>query len=241
MPTARETTRNARPSLDRLDPEELRQQLDQGLADLDAAIDSRVDDQARDRMIAYLTLLARWNLAFNLTAVRDPMVMVPRHLLDSLAVLPWIGRGPVLDLGTGPGLPGIPLALVNPELDFTLLDSNGKKTRFVSQAIASLGIANVRVVKDRAETYRPPRKFATIVARAVASLATLRVVSAHLAAERGVLLALKGRVSAEEMDELAAGVGTDAPTSIAVHQLRVPFTEGERNLIVIPFDTHTHG
>jgi len=241
MPAAPKTVRNASPDLSPTDPDALRRRLDQGLADLDAEIDSRVTGQARDRMIAYLMLLARWNRAFNLTAVRDPMAMVARHLLDSLAVLPWVGRGPVLDIGTGPGLPGIPLALVHPELDFTLLDSNGKKTRFVSQAIAELGIANIRVVKGRAETYRPTRKFATIVARAVASLATLRAVSAHLAAAHGVLLALKGRIPAEEMDELCAGIGPDAPTSIAVHQLRVPFTEGERNLIVIPFDTHTHG
>jgi 16S rRNA (guanine527-N7)-methyltransferase len=224
-----------------MDPDALRRCLDLGLAELDTAIDRRVTDEARDRMIAYLALLTRWNLAFNLTAVRDPMAMVPRHLLDSLAILPWISQGPVLDIGTGPGLPGIPLALVNPDLDFTLLDSNGKKTRFVCQAIADLGITNVRVVQDRAETYRPARKFATIVARAVASLATLRAVAAHLAAEHGALLALKGRVQAHEMDELTAITAADAPTAIAVHQLRVPFTEGERNLIVIPFDTQTHG
>src|SRR5512139_4349355 len=113
--------------------------LRQGLAGLGLSLpDDRVD-----RLIGYVALLARWNAAYNLTAIRDPAQMVPRHLLDSLAILPWV-RGPrLLDVGTGPGLPGIPLALADPALRVTLLDANGKKVRFCRQAVAELGLGNV--------------------------------------------------------------------------------------------------
>jgi len=114
---------------------------------------------AQEKLIAYIELLAKWNQAYNLTAVRDPEQMIARHLLDSLAILPWV-RGPrVLDIGSGAGLPGIPLALARPELQFVLLDSNAKKTRFITQALAELGLENVEVVHSRVEKYQPAVPF----------------------------------------------------------------------------------
>ena len=223
----------------------LRQRLDAGLAAMDPSIDALLDAAARERMVAFLVLLARWNLAYNLTAVREPLEMVPRHLLDSLAVLPWITRSPVLDAGTGAGLPGIPLAIARPELSFTLLDSNGKKVRFVRQSVLELGLGNVEVVQERLETYRPRRKFATIVARAVASLAELREASAHLGAPEARLLAMKGRLPDLEIAGLlrstAAGRAAAMAADIAVHPLRVPLLEGERNLIDMPIHATAHG
>lgn len=214
-----------------IDQAALRAQLDAGLAALDdPGIGAALPDAARNRLIAYLALLTRWNQAFNLTAVRDPEAMVPRHLLDSLAVLPWVADGPVLDLGTGAGLPGIPLALARPALAFTLLDGNGKKVRFVRQAVAELGLGNCTAVQARARTYRPPAKFATIVARAVAPLAGLCAECTHLAAPGARLLALKGRRPA---DELAA---LPAHAAVAVHRLGVPGADGARHLIVVPLD-----
>src|SRR5215472_15037920 len=118
------------------------------------------------RLLEYVELLQRWNQAYNLTAVRDPAEMVVKHILDSLAVLPHVQRGPVQDVGAGAGLPGIPLAIARPDLGFTLLDSNGKKTRFIVQAKAGLGLHNVEVVQARAEDYRPPGPFATVLSRA---------------------------------------------------------------------------
>jgi 16S rRNA (guanine527-N7)-methyltransferase len=180
-----------------IDPGELRALLDAGLAAMGGE-SAALDAASRDTLVEYIGLLTRWNRAFNLTAVRDPRAMVPRHLLDSLAVLPWVTRGPVLDLGTGAGLPGIPLAVVRPGLAFTLLDSNGKKTRFVRQAVLELGLANVEVVQSRLEAYRPPHKFATIVARALAALPQLIAGARPLAGADGRLLALKGVLSGDE-------------------------------------------
>lgn len=206
-----------------------------------------LDDHARDQLIGLLTLLARWNRAYNLTAVRDPLEMVSRHLLDSLAVLPWVTDGPVLDAGTGAGLPGLPLAVARPDIDFTLLDGNGKKTRFVRQAVLELGLRNVEVVHSRLRAYRPGPKFVTITARALASLSDLLDDCQHLAAARSRLLALKGRLPEQELAVLAnsatAGPATGQPmtASVAVHALHVPLLDGERNLIEIPFYANTHG
>ncbi|MGB5737022.1 MAG: 16S rRNA (guanine(527)-N(7))-methyltransferase RsmG [Thiohalocapsa sp.] len=249
----------------------LHRRLDQGLVAMGPEMDAALDAPARDRLIAFLALLMRWNRAYNLTAVRDPAEMVPRHLLDSLAVLPWISRGPVLDAGTGAGLPGIPLAVARPELRFTLLDGNGKKARFVRQAVLELGLDNVEVVHSRLEAYRPAEKFATITARAVASLSDLLGRCAHLAAADARLLALKGRLPEQEIAALMDGAspslsatepipsasglpGGTAPTVSAaasasdhalashwVHRLCVPQLDGERNLIEISFHATAHG
>ncbi len=120
-------------------------------------------------------MLAKWNQAYNLTAVRDPQEMVTRHLLDSLVLLPYVQGPRVLDIGTGPGLPGIPLAVARPDCSFTLLDANAKKTRFVTQAVGELGLKNVEVVQERVENYRPKQKFDTLVARAFSSITDMLI------------------------------------------------------------------
>ncbi|MEA1050902.1 16S rRNA (guanine(527)-N(7))-methyltransferase RsmG [Lamprobacter modestohalophilus] len=233
-----------------VDPSALRAQLDAGLAAMPAEIGHALDQPARDRLIQYLQLLGRWNQAYNLTAIRDPREQVARHMLDSLAVLPWVTRGPVLDLGTGAGLPGIPLATARPDLAFTLLDSNGKKTRFVRQAVLDLGLKNVEVIQIRLEAYRPERKFATIVARALASLPSLRASAQGLSAADGCLLALKGRLAEDELAALIASRSSaESDASLAaearfgeprLHPLVVPGVDGERSLIEVPLDGSIH-
>jgi 16S rRNA (guanine527-N7)-methyltransferase len=214
-------------------PSALGARLDAGLAALGVV----ATGQQRRQLLDFVGLLARWNRAYNLTAVRDPAEMIPRHLLDSLAVLPWVRRGPVLDAGTGPGLPGLPLAILRPELAFTLLDSNGKKVRFVRQAVLELGLGNVMPVQARLQAYRPRANFATITARALAPLAGLCADCAPLAAPGGVLLALKGREPGQEVAALVAAPPPRVRTAaVVVHPLTVPMLDAERCLIEVPFD-----
>ena len=155
--------------------------------------------------------------------------MVTRHILDSLAVLPFVTGPRVLDVGTGPGLPGIPLAVALPDLDFVLLDSNAKKTRFVTQAVTELGLGNVTVVRGRLEDYRPEAPFDTVIARAFASLADFAAAAGPLSAPSGRLLAMKGRRPGEEMAELPAGYVAEAVEALAVPSLE----DAERHLVVI--------
>ncbi len=205
----------------------LRDRLDAGLA----ALGLTAGEAQRAGLIAYLALLARWNQAYNLTAVRDPLEMVGRHLLDSLSVGPYLFGDSVLDLGSGAGLPGIPLALLYPDRRFWLLDANGKKTRFIRQALMNLGLTNCEAVQARMESYRPARKFATIVARAVASLSELRALGEPLLDRPGRLLLMKGRTPEAEMEDL-----TPRPDALMVHRLEVPFVVGERHLIEVRMD-----
>jgi 16S rRNA (guanine527-N7)-methyltransferase len=179
-------------------------------------------------LLRYVELLERWNQAYNLTAVRDPAEMVSKHLLDSLAVLPFVTEGSVADVGTGAGLPGIPLAIARPELRFTLLDSNGKKTRFVTQAMGELKLANVQVVQARSEAYRPAAPFSLVLSRAFASLADFAKLAGGLAAPGGRLLAMKGSDPMEEIAALPAGFRV-----VAVHPLTVPGLGAERCLVEI--------
>ncbi len=202
-----------------------RARLDAGLAAL--GLDPSLDQ--RHRLIQFIDLLARWNRTYNLTAVRDPLEMVSRHLLDSLAVSPYLLGSPVLDLGTGAGLPGLPLAILEPERRFVLLDSNGKKIRFVRQATMDLGLANVELIQVRMESYRPGEKFATIITRAVADQETLRLVVKPLLASPGRLLLMKGRRPDEALATLTA-------TNPVIHRLEVPFLDAERHLIEIRQD-----
>ncbi len=182
----------------------------------------------RQRLLTFVHLLVKWNAAYNLTAVRDPQEMVARHLLDSLVLLPYLHGARVLDIGTGPGLPGIPLALARPDIAFTLLDANAKKTRFVTQAVGELGLKNVEVVQARVENYRPEQKFDTLVARAFSSIAELLKSAQHLCAPGGRFLAMKGVYPEEELAAI--------PAEFAVSEvlaLKVPGLDAARHLVVV--------
>ncbi|MBI5613220.1 MAG: 16S rRNA (guanine(527)-N(7))-methyltransferase RsmG [Gammaproteobacteria bacterium] len=181
----------------------------------------------QEKLIGYIELLAKWNQAYNLTAVRDPGQMVARHLLDSLAILPWV-RGPrVLDIGSGAGLPGIPLALARPDLRFVVLDSNAKKTRFLVQAVAELGLKNVEVVNSRVENYRPAAPFDTLIARAFAGIADMLSASAPLCAPGGRWLAMKGVYPQQELAAIPPGYRTET------RRLQVPGLDAERHVVII--------
>ncbi len=201
-----------------------RQRLTPGLKTLGLTLPTGADA----KLLGFVELLERWNRAYNLTAVRDPAEMLVKHVFDSLAVLPHVQGSPVEDVGSGAGLPGIPLALALPDTHFTLLDSNGKKTRFMIQAAAELKLTNVTVVQVRAETYTPPQAFPCIVSRAFASLADFVSLAGGGLAPGGRLLAMKGAVPEDEMAAIPAGFRV-----LAVHALKVPGLDAERCLVEI--------
>jgi 16S rRNA (guanine527-N7)-methyltransferase len=156
------------------------------------------DEEKIEQLMCFIKLLEKWNKAYNLTSIRNTEDMVSLHLLDSLAVLPFIEGKYVIDIGTGAGLPGIPLAIYLPGIDFTLLDSNAKKTRFVQQAILELKLNNVTVCHSRVENYLPETSFDTVITRAFASLSDIVKLSAHLVSQSGVILAMKGQLPDEQ-------------------------------------------
>ena len=182
----------------------------------------------RQRLLAFVRLLAKWNAAYNLTAVRDPEEMITRHLLDSLVLLPYLQGPRVLDIGTGPGLPGIPLAIARPDCFFTLLDANAKKTRFVTQAVGELGLKNVDVVQDRVENYRPEQKFDTLVTRAFSSIADMLENAHHLCAPGGRFLAMKGVYPEAELAAIPADYAVSEVVALAV-----PGLEAARHLVIV--------
>ena len=184
-------------------------------------------DEVTDKLISYLQLLIKWNKAYNLTAVRDPLEMVNRHLIDSLSILPYVEGKRIIDVGSGPGLPGIPLAICNPELPVTTLDSNGKKTRFQLQVKAELKLENLTVVNERVENcnFEP---FDQVISRAFASLQDMIHWTHQLCHEQGVFLAMKGLYPEEELSALPEGYELKT-----CHRLNVPGTEGERHLLVL--------
>lgn len=190
------------------------------------AMQLHIDNGRQETLLGFLGLLEKWSRTYNLTAVRDPRQMVPKHLLDSLSILPWLERGPVLDVGTGAGLPGIPLAIARPELEFTLLDSNGKKARFVRQVVADLGLKNVEVVHARAEGLDRPAHYTCITARAVATLADVVSCTHSLLSPSGRWLVMKGARPNAEVAELPAKYTAEIET------LTVPGEIGRRHLVV---------
>jgi len=199
------------------------QQLQAGAA----ALNIDVSEAQMTQLSAYLALLQKWNKAYNLTAIRDESGMVALHLLDSLAVHPAIQDADnLIDVGTGPGLPGIVLAIMNPQKRFTLLDSNGKKTRFLFQAKTSLALDNVSIVNGRVEAYHPPEPFDMIVSRAFASLADMTHWCQHLRADHGCFLAMKGQFPQQELDDLH---GQYEVTQVT--ELQIPGVDGERHLL----------
>lgn len=194
-----------------------------------------LSDETQGVLLRYIGLLDKWNKAYNLSAIRDPEAMVSRHLLDSLSVLERVSENlagktqkQLMDVGTGAGLPGIPLAICLPKQQFTLLDSNGKKTRFVLQAAHELGLKNVRVVQDRIEGFSLGAEPDIILSRAFASLRDFVVGCDNLAGSSTNLFAMKGEYPQQEIDDL--------PTHWQVVQcepLLVPGCEGERHLVVM--------
>ncbi|GAB3101849.1 16S rRNA (guanine(527)-N(7))-methyltransferase RsmG [Lysobacter terrae] len=208
-------------------PATLRPSLEAGLLELG------LDRALAEPLLAYLALLARWNKTYNLTAIRDPQEMVGKHLLDSLAMHPFVDAlaargGSLADLGTGPGLPGIPLAIVKPGLQVTLVESNGKKARFLREAVRQLGLRDVRVAESRIEAVDEPGAYDAITARALATLPLILELGGHLLKPDGALLAMKGVYPAEEIAALPEGW-----TVTATHALRVPGMDAERHLVEI--------
>ena len=185
-----------------------------------------------EKLASYIDLLLKWNKAYNLTAIRDPEEMVVKHLLDSLAIVPHIDQSPLLDVGTGPGLPGIPLAITRPELDITLLDSNGKKTRFLTQAKVQLGLDNVTVIHGRVEQavadQKTDQRFQIVTSRAFASLSDMVTLARDTLAENGRFIAMKGIIPEDEMAVLPEWAKVEN-----IIPLQVPNLEAERHLIIL--------
>jgi 16S rRNA (guanine527-N7)-methyltransferase len=202
-----------------------RQRLLAGATELGLDLDAR----QQILMLDYLALLVKWNSAYNLTAIRQPLEMVGRHLLDSLAMLQHLKHGSCLDMGTGAGVPGIPLAIMRPDSEFVLLDSNSKKIRFVRQVTLELGLANVHPVHARVEQYQADRPFKTLIARAFTALPNMLALSAALCHPGAELLAMKGTIPQQEIVQLPTDVKAE------VIPLRVPFETGERCIVRIVF------
>jgi len=199
--------------------------LERGLVELALALPSG----AADKLMAYLELLAKWNQTYNLTAIRDPLQSVSHHLLDSLAVLRELSdcAGTLVDVGSGGGLPGIPLAIADPARPVTLNDANEKKGAFLRQAVIELGLSNVTVHVGRVEDWRPAVGFAVVITRGLASLVDFLACCRHLAAPSGVLAAMKGAYPREEL----AQVPTDCDCR-EVRRLKVPLLDAERHLVL---------
>ncbi len=183
------------------------------------------------RLLDYLALLERWNHTYNLTAIRDPREMLSKHLLDSLSMWKHVQPGQLADLGTGPGLPGIPLALAVPGLQVTLVESISKKCRFLREAVRQLGLDNVRVLDARAEAVDEPGQYDQITARAMDTLAGILQVGGHLLSPGGRLLAMKGQYPEAELAGLPPGWRLDS-----VQPLAVPGLAGDRHLVTITRD-----
>ena len=192
------------------------------------AMNTCVSQEQQEKLLAYLDLLYKWNRVYSLTALKADDQAVSHHLLDSLSILPFAPTGNLLDVGSGGGTPGIPLAIARPELAVTLLDSNTKKAAFLRQAAIELGLNNIAVHSGRVEQYHPDTGFAAITSRAFAELADFVSLSKHLLAPGGRWLAMKGVRPEEEMARLPDDVGVDA-----AYPLTVPGIDGERHLVVL--------
>lgn len=194
-------------------------------------VDLGIDANLAEPLSEYLALLTKWNKTYNLTAVRDPVEMVSRHFLDSLSILPYISGDSVIDLGTGAGLPGIPLALALPKKKFVLIDSNGKKTRFLTEVVQKLGLENVDIIESRIEKFQPESKFDTLTSRAFSAIGTMIRIAGHLCSKQGRFVAMKGQNPEQELAGLAEIPG---PYRLeAIHEIVVPELEGKRHVVVI--------
>ena len=205
--------------------------LDLGLREQAAAGGAPLDRIARNKLGAFLRLLVKWNRTYNLTAIREPERMVTHHVLDALSVLPHLPSRAgirILDVGSGPGVPGIPLALARPDWQFVLIDSSEKKTAFLQQAVIELGLANVEVVAERSEDYAPAAPFDVVISRAFADLADFAAAAAQHLAPDGRLYAMKGELPADEIARLPAGYHV-----VATPELAVPGLDAARHLVII--------
>jgi 16S rRNA (guanine527-N7)-methyltransferase len=192
--------------------------LERGLDELGLAL----SDEARARLLQYLALIEKWNRTYNLTAVRDPLDMVKQHLLDSLAVVPHLSAGTVADVGSGAGLPGIPLAIARPDWQITVNDANQKKAAFLRQAVIELGLKNATVHEGRVEAWRPASGFAIVISRAFAELAQFISLCRHLVAPGGWLAAMKGAAP------------SDVREGCRILELQVPLLDARRHLVLCP-------
>ena len=185
-------------------------------------------DHQKNQLVAYVDMLNKWNKAYNLTSVRDPNEMLVRHILDSIVVAPHLQGTRFIDVGTGPGLPGVPLSIVRPESHFTLLDSLGKRVRFLRQVQHELALTNITPVQSRVEAFPAEPPFDGVISRAFASLKDMVEWCHHLPGEKGCFYALKGQLPEEEIASLPSAFRVDE-----VVKLQVPQLEGERHLVVI--------
>ncbi len=202
----------------------IKQQLEVGVS----ALGLTLSEKQLAQLQTYVELLMRWNKVYNITAIRDVKQILPLHLFDSLAVTPFLQGSRCLDVGSGGGLPGIPLAIMCPEQAFVLLDTVGKKTRFMQQAVIQIALPHVSIVQSRVESWSPETAFDAIISRAFASLHDFVALSARHLKPDGRLYAMKGRYPAEELTQLPAGFQV-----IAEHKLEVPQLDAERFLIEI--------
>ncbi len=200
---------------------DLKAQLDKGCAELQL----QLSDQQKTQLLDYLALLQKWNKVYNLTSVRDPQGMLTRHILDSLSLIPYLQCNSLLDVGSGAGLPGIPVAICFPQMSVTLLDSNIKKTRFLQQVKAELKLNNVTVIHGRVEQLTLP-KFEVITARAFATIAEIIDLAARHCDDAGSLVLMKGVYPEQELDSVGGGF-----TLKDVIALNVPGDQAERHLV----------
>ncbi|MGQ0577532.1 MAG: 16S rRNA (guanine(527)-N(7))-methyltransferase RsmG [Betaproteobacteria bacterium] len=207
------------------------QLLRQGIADLGLAL----PQSTTERLLEYLALLAKWNRVYNLTAIREERKWVSHHLLDSLAVVPHLPAGGLVDVGSGAGLPGIPIALACPDRQVTLLDSNQKKGAFLNQSSTELALTNVKVLIERAESYRPATAFDVVISRAFSSIAEFIELAGHLCKPGGVLVAMKGARPDAEIAQLP-----QAWRAETIIPLRVPQLDAQRHLVMLRPRAATH-
>ncbi len=202
------------------------QELTQGAQQLKVIL----SEQQHELLLQYLGLLIKWNKTYNLTAVRNPDEMVSRHLLDSLSVVEYVQQygDNWLDVGSGGGMPGVPLAIIFPERKFTLLDSNGKKTRFLTQVKLELKLDNLEVIHSRAEAFTPKQSFSGIISRAFSSLADFSNWTRHLGDLQTRWLAMKGVHPDDELQALPEDFYLDS-----CHTLKVPGCQGQRHLLIL--------